>query len=426
MDPALDWGNPETPSRLLAVVLRRDFWGRRWIEGPADLVPISLDYVGGLGRETLWLGLALAVAGFVAGRRRGWPVLLPVLGMAANLAAMAAHGSRSDIFVWHRYYIPSYLLASILVALGCQALLERLRGAVRLLTLALPLVALVIGHREFDRSRYRIADDFSRTLLATLPPGAHLTASDDNILFVLIYLHHAEAVRPDLDLILEGVGSADLPPLRFDPDRDPLFLTHHPNWRVQGLEVVPVGLVFQTVRAGRPLPVPRIPKWRLEGEDDPRVPKDYLTQNLVGHFHYMLGISHEERAWPLAQREFQAAMRASPGNDVLFYNLGLIYRRNGLLPEALAAFEASDRLNPRAIASLSRARASDRVAELREEVRAIERLEQELLAVMDSRPTPGTLAYHAALSEALSRAGRATAARGHALRAELLRAAEGK
>ena len=45
----------------------------------------------------------------------------------------------------------------------------------RLLPLAIPLLALVLGWRQFDRSRYRVAEDFSRTLLATLPPGAEIT-----------------------------------------------------------------------------------------------------------------------------------------------------------------------------------------------------------------------------------------------------------
>ena len=48
-----------------------------------------------------------------------------------------------------------------------------------------------------------------------------------------------------------------------------------------------------------------IPRTTLEGEDDPRVPKDYLTRNLIGHFHYMLGITWESRDWPRARDEFE-------------------------------------------------------------------------------------------------------------------------
>jgi tetratricopeptide (TPR) repeat protein len=367
MDPPLDWGNPETLDAFLAVVTRREFWGRKWLEGPADLAPITADYVKGLGAELLWIGAGLATVGAVGGWRRRRPVLLLLLVMAANLGSMAAHGSRSDIFIWHRYYIPSYLMAALLSGIGLEVLLARLPRGARLLPLALPALGLLLHFREFDRSRYRIAEDYSRTLLATLPPGAHLSASDDNILFVLIYLRLVEGLRPDVDLILQGVGDAKLPPLRFDPDDDPLFFTHHPNWSVANLDVVPIGLVFQTVRRGRPLPpAPALPQ-ALDGEADSRVPKDYLTQNLIGEFHYMKGATLEARDFPAARREFEKAQAAAPDNDVLFYNLGLIFRRNGLPDEALAAFRRSHAINPRRIPGASQTLAAEKIRELEAE-----------------------------------------------------------
>ena len=416
MNPPLDWGNPETWNAFLAVVTRRDFWERRWIETPLDLVPITADYLASLGRELLWLGAGLALLGLVVGWRRRWPVLFPVLVMAANLGAMAVHGSRTDIFIWHRYYIPSYFMAALLAGMGAQALAERLKGPVKLLPLVIPVVALVTGWREFDRSRYRIAEDFSRTLLSSLPAGAHLAADDDNILFVLIYLYWVEGLRPDVDLVLQGVGEANLPPLRFNPDTDPLYLTHYPNWAVPGLEVVPVGLVFRTIRAGSPIPPATLAKTVLDGEDDPRVPKDYLTSNLVGQFHYMLGATSEASNWPAAWREFRLAQTAAPLNDVLFFNLGLILRRNGLFDEALAAFERSDAINPRHIASRDRVRASDEVAATRRERDRVRDLERGLGAVGP------TAAEQRRMADLLAARGEVLAARGHRLRAEVLEA----
>jgi tetratricopeptide (TPR) repeat protein len=419
-DPPLDWGNPETPSRLVAVLLRRDFWPRAWVEGPADLLPIAADFVRGLGHELLWAGAVAAALGTVVGWRRRSPVLLPLLVMTANLAAVALHGSRTDLFVWHRYFIPSYLAAAVLAGLGAQVVIERLPGLMRPMALFVPALALLIGWRDFDRSRYRIAEDFSRVLLSTLPPGAHLTASDDNILFVLIYLHWVEGARADVDLILEGVGGTDLPPLRFDPDKDPLFFTHHPNWNLPELEIVPVGLVFQTLRAGRPWPPPVVPRTELAGERDPRVPKDYLTRNLIGHFHYMLGVSFENRDWRRASREFRAAECAAPQNDVLFYNLGLIYRRNGLFEEALAAFGRSHAINPRHIAGRDRVRAAAEVAEVRVEVERLRAIEADIAAGIGGGPV-GRLE----MAEKLERRGEVLAARGHRLRDEASRAPHG-
>jgi 4-amino-4-deoxy-L-arabinose transferase-like glycosyltransferase len=363
-DPALDWGDPETFDAFADVVLRRDFWQRAWIEGPADLVPIGRDWLASFARELTWPGALLGLVGAAAGWRLGWPVGLPLLVMLANVAVLALHGSRSDLFLWHRYYIPSYAMAAVLAGLGCEVLLRRLPRAAGALPFALPLWLLVTGFASFDRSGYRVAEAFSSEVLRALPPGATLSASDDNILFSLLYLHFVEGLRPDVDLVLQGVAKADIAPLRFDPDRDALFFTHHPNWDVPGLDVVPVGLVFRVVRSGRPAPELVLPLTPLAGEDDPRVPKDDLTQNLIAQLHYMLGVTFETRDWPRARAELEAAARAAPANDVLFYNMGLIYARNGHLDLARDAFTRAHEINPRHLPSGTRPRASDRLAEL--------------------------------------------------------------
>jgi tetratricopeptide (TPR) repeat protein len=372
-EPRLDWGNPETPGALWAVVTRRDFWPRRWITGPADLAPIARDFLSSFGDELTWAGAALALVGLVVGFRRRSFVALPALVALANVAVMASHGSRSDLFLWHRYYIPAYLSAALLVAVGLDSALGwmRARSASGARWIAAAAVAAAVAlvpvrFRDFDRSRYRIAEDYSRKLLASLPPGAHLAASDDNILFVLIYLQLVEGVRPDVDLILQGVGG-ELPPLRFDPDREALFFTHHPNWRVPELEIVPVGLAYRVVRAGTPVE-PRVgPELaELEGERDPRVPKDYLTRNLIGELHFMLGVTWETRDRGRALAELERAARTAYDNDVLHYNLGLVYERMELPEKALAAFERSHEINPREIPGPSKARAADRIERLRQ------------------------------------------------------------
>jgi len=422
-NPRLDWGDPETLEAFLAVVLRRDFWERAWIGGPADVVPIATDYLYGFGIELAWIGAALAAVGLVVGWRRGLPVLLPVLVMIGNAVAVGLHGSRSDIFIWHRYYIPSYAMGALLAAVGCHALVERLPRLLRVLPLAVPAAQLVIGWSAHDRSRYRIAEGFGMAVLDSLPPGAHLVATDDNILFALLYMHLVERKRPDLDLVPQGIGSADLPPLRFDPVTDPLFFTHHPNWNLPSLDLVPVGLLFRAWRGGAPPPPLALPTGPLPGADDPRVPKDYLTQNLIGQFHYMLGFTATDRDWPVARRQFEAAAAAAPHNDVLFYNLGLIYWRHGRLDEAIAAFERSHEINPRHLASHGRPQASARIDELRTERARIDAVETTLADDPALRAAqPGSATHHRRLAELLRARGESLAADGHERRARELEA----
>ena len=419
-DPALDWGNPETWGGFVDVVSRRDFWHRAWAENASDYGTIGLDYLHSLGHESLWAGALLALLGVLgyglfAGRR--WSVGLPLAIMAANFWVVAVHGSRSDIFIWHRYYIPSYVMLAWLATLGFHCLEMRWAPSRRRwlrLGLLLPGILLLIGWPRYDRSDFTLADEFSRTVLADLPPGARLAASDDNILFVLMYLHFAEGLRPDIDLILQGVGGADLPNLRFDPDTDPLYFTHHPNWSLPQLDMLPVGLVFRTTRRGSPPPPRWLGKTELRGAWDPDVPKDYLSRNLVGHFHYMRALSYETNDWPQAQREFQKAARAAFDNDVLFFNLGLIYRRNGLLERSLTAFERAAEINPRHIPSAHPVRPVDKVAEVRAELEA-QRNREDALRRDLGLTKPLTADQHRRLADALVTAGAPADARGHRL-----------
>ena len=143
------------------------------------------------------------------------------------------------------------------------------------------------------------------------------------------------------------------------------------------------------------------------------MPKDYLTQNLIGHFHYMLG-RHSRAATGGAPRASSgAAASAAPQNDVLFYNLGLIYRRNGLFAEALAAFGRSHAINPRPIPGRDRARAASPGRGGGGRGR-----EAALWRPTSRRGIGGGAVGHLEMAEQLERRGEVLAARGHRLRAE--------
>jgi tetratricopeptide (TPR) repeat protein len=128
----------------------------------------------------------------------------------------------------------------------------------------------------------------------------------------------------------------------------------------------------------------------------------------------MIGSTMLGRDWRHAWAAFQAASRSAPDNDVLFYNLGLIYSGEGLHEEALAAFQRSYEINPRHIASRERVRPIDKVLEQRAEV---ERLRDVEARWSQSLPPAGPAAYHLAVAERLRAAGEPQAANGHRLRA---------
>jgi hypothetical protein len=93
-------------------------------------------------------------------------------------------------------------------------------------------------------------------------------------------------------------------------------------------------------------------------------PRGVPTRSLIAHFHYMLGFTYADRDWPRARCELEQAAAVAPDDDVPFYNLDLLYWRLGLLDPAAVAFARSDAINPRHLASASRPRAADRLAEV--------------------------------------------------------------
>jgi tetratricopeptide (TPR) repeat protein len=140
---------------------------------------------------------------------------------------------------------------------------------------------------------------------------------------------------------------------------------------------------------------------------------------LIGNLHYMLGFGDEMRDWPRARRSFAAAAAASPDNDVLFYNLGLIFARNGFFEEAIAAFQRSQEINPRHLATQSRPRAEDRLRELAAERRRLEALRADLEADPRLRGADrGSPAYHVRLADLFEDRGERSAARAERLRAQ--------
>ena len=179
--------------------------------------------------------------------------------------------------------------------------------------------------------------------------------------------------------------------------------------------MVPVGLVFRTFDPAAVPPV-ALAKAALDGEDDPRVPKDYLTSNLIGHFHYMLGATSEASTGPEPGGSSEA--QAAPAQRRPVLQPGPHLRRNGLYDEALAAFDRSNEINPRPIPGGSKAKAFDHLGALETERRRVMALEAELLPDPHVvAAAPGSREWHQRLAVMLRARGEVVAARGHELRA---------
>lgn len=150
-------------------------------------------------------------------------ILLGLLGLFRLLKAprlflllFLSHGSifafnllhfRGDIKV---FFIPTYLIFALWIALGAGTLAEGARwgfrrldlllhGVTLLLLASLPLGLLMRNYHGVDRSDDLRARHFWEALLAEpIPQGAILATNDRNEMMPLWYLQQVEGVRPDL------------------------------------------------------------------------------------------------------------------------------------------------------------------------------------------------------------------------------------
>ncbi len=362
--PPLLWGDPGSLSGFLDIVLRRDFWDRAWVASPADAATVAADWAVSVGRELTWVGAAMALLGVcAAARRRHAPVLLLLAVMLANLASMMLHGSRSDLFVWHRYYIPSYLVAALFVGRGAEALTRRAPRALRLLPLLLPALLFAAGWARFDRRDDRIADTVAGAILDQVPPGGVLLAADDSVLYPLLYLTLVDGHRTDVRVGL--LDSVALPAAAdFDPQATPVVFTHPPDLADDALVAVPVGLTFRLWKRGLP-PPPAVPVVEELPGVGAVAARDALTRHLIGHVHFTQGLALADSDWPRARRHFDRAAAVAADHDALLFNLGVLYLRRGMMEEGIAALEQADRISPRGLESAPAVRAADLLAQLR-------------------------------------------------------------
>ena len=157
--------------------------------------------------EHALLGGAMAAAGAFCFIRRRPPlvyaaaIFFGALATGPILTAMLCPNTASEFAraIFLPYPLPAMMFLLILVA----ELLRRLPSrACIVLTAALPLAAAAANWHDNNRSDDRLASEFARAVLQSLPPDATFVLSSDYD-FPLFYHHHALGERPDIRLVRE-------------------------------------------------------------------------------------------------------------------------------------------------------------------------------------------------------------------------------
>ena len=218
--PLFDWSHPADPATFWAVITRKSYG--------STLDLISREYAPGqlfwpnlkVYASHLWqnfsLGLAFAAAGvyaeFRASPRRlaalaalflfSGPVFLYLANMPPNPHALA---------IVEPYYLLPDLAVAFWAAAGLAfafSALPRARPALALGALAAALLVFSAGARGSFRRSLFAAEDYAADVLRGAPPGSAVVAKKDVQLFSLWYLQSVKGLRPDVQVVAQGLSGS--------------------------------------------------------------------------------------------------------------------------------------------------------------------------------------------------------------------------
>ena len=373
-DPAVNWGNPDTLARWMAV-LRRDQFAFM-----IDQYPRSLSRFGGqlVAMGLFWfrdfLGLG-AIIGFWGGvllfrRNRFLSLFLGVAALATVVSITWMQNfeqSREWLWVMRVFLLPAELITTIGIACALAWGAEnrpRLRAFVGGLAAATLLLSLGL-HSVQSKRDYTYAEDYARNILATLPANAIYVPGADHQAFPVMYLQVVEGLRPDVTLLrkygyfeldsVPGLAEAnpatwgEIPRRRYEPeilgwllqhtDR-PIALSRQVPIKGFDADFAPLGLLVQALRPGESAAAGRTLdqlEWRHP------LPKQPVAEYSLSLFQYDVAFAKAQERFSAGQdqealADVEAAATFGHREPEILNNLGVLCGRYRAYNTAEALF----------------------------------------------------------------------------------------
>ncbi|MFH1010928.1 MAG: DUF2723 domain-containing protein, partial [bacterium] len=202
LNPALDWGNPETPTLLWRHLSGWQY--QVWMFQSGSIARLA-GYFAGLPGEMGWGGLGLILLGAI-GLAKHSPKVLVALALVWLVGIL--YNVNYDIPDIAPYFLPAHAALCLIAAAGAASLWQIVKpktGMARTLLfaiLAIPTLWNVAGHfGSANRSGDRFATSLAQEILRTLPPNALVFQSLWDVQSPAIYLQEVERVRTDAVLV---------------------------------------------------------------------------------------------------------------------------------------------------------------------------------------------------------------------------------
>ena len=352
LDPAADWGDPETFTRFLHHVKRTQYMGM----GRPDLSAALSNFVHYLStflKDTWWIGLVMLAAVRKKGAR------LWVLGAGMQLIVLPfmllIEQNPVSYAVIDAYFPPVFLWSAPLIAVGLSILSARLPSRGRAL-LGAGLVAGTLVHAgwaigEADASRNLAMERMGRNVLLALPRGAAFYSKGDSPTFGLFHLQKVVGLRPDVTVADRTGGTyrdayrlqgAHVPDLYGTLTRiEKAWDAANPGRRsfysevngVPGRPTRPFGVVFAV--ADRDDPGREAEFWKRAVPPGASPRDEFFTRTESGHFHLFRGwwlLRREDEKG--ARGEFALLRRVADRDSRLLGYLSTVYLTRGWREEA--------------------------------------------------------------------------------------------
>lgn len=197
LDPVLDWGDPETWEQLWWVVRGEQYRFRMFTSKPAEVMErLSMFLNTRFPEQFGWTVIPLGFVGIVALWIRARAIFV-ALGLYAILqVAFTVNYAIPDP---EAYYLPVSLAWGAFVAAGVTGLAGLFKGStvrdrslpaavvIAAVVLSGPLATLPARWRNISLAGDTAAEDYSRTVIGTVPPGSLILSDGDGRTFALWY-----------------------------------------------------------------------------------------------------------------------------------------------------------------------------------------------------------------------------------------------
>jgi tetratricopeptide (TPR) repeat protein len=344
--PAMNWGNPDTPARFWAHVTRGQYpsllSSQHSLGQSLGQLKATATY---LLQQWPWPVSLLVCLGALLGVRHNKLLAVALLVLSAGFALLLNfHLDYEEVHIAEVFFIPAWLMLVLLLALGSQGLGKA--GAA--VTLAMAVVACLGNLSSTTMAGNTVARRYAEDVLKTLPPDAILFTGADYEAFPVTYLQIVEHQRPDVVALNDQSDLARAEQLLRQRAR-PVYATR-PLGEFSAGQWLPVGLLYANLLDPASAPELDASAWKSYGA--PRKEgswnKDWSTASLLGLYDLAQArsiLSYQgkpDQALPPLQR---AADRQS--EDALLMNsIGALLVRHRRPEEALIFYKKAVELQP--------------------------------------------------------------------------------